>query len=40
MNSTKPTLKNLKEESKLLETGFEYVRCSDKDDVAIYRKRR
>ena len=30
--------KNLDEESKLLEAGFEYVRYSDKDGVAIYRK--
>ena len=30
---------NLEEESKLIETGFEYVRYSDKDEVAIYRKR-
>jgi integrase len=32
--------KNLEEESKLIETGFEYVRYSDKDQVAIYRKRK
>jgi integrase len=31
---------NLKEESKLIEAGFEYVRYSDKDSVAIYRKRK
>ena len=30
--------KNLEEESKLLEAGFQYVRYSDKDGVAIYRK--
>jgi len=32
--------KNLKEEEKLIEAGFEYVRYSKKDDVAIYRKRK
>jgi len=32
--------KNLEEESKLIEAGFEYVRYSDKDDVSIYRKRK
>jgi integrase len=32
--------KNLEEESKLIETGFEYVRYSEKDSVAIYRKRK
>jgi len=32
--------KDLDEESKLLEAGFEYVRYSDKDSVAIYRKRK
>jgi hypothetical protein len=28
---------NLEEENKLIEAGFEYVRYSDKDQVAIYR---
>ena len=32
--------KNLEEESKLLETGFEFVRYSQEDKVAIYRKRK
>jgi len=32
--------KNLEEESKLVEAGFEYVRYSEKDGVAIYRKRK
>ena len=32
--------KNLEEEKKLIEAGFEYVRYSDRDDVAIYRKRK
>ncbi len=32
--------KNLDEEDKLLEAGFEYVRFSDADRVAIYRKRK
>jgi len=32
--------KDLNEESKLIEAGFEYVRYSEKDDVAIYRKRK
>jgi len=32
--------KNLEEESKLIEAGFEYVRYSEKDGVAIYRKRK
>ena len=31
--------KNLEEETKLIEAGFEYVRYSEKDEVAIYRKR-
>ena len=31
---------NLEEESKLIEAGFEYVRYSEKDEVAIYRKRK
>jgi len=30
--------RNLEEESKLIEAGFEYVRYSEKDQVAIYRK--
>ena len=29
---------SLEEENKLIEAGFEYVRYSDKDQVAIYRK--
>jgi hypothetical protein len=32
--------RNLEEENKLIEAGFEYVRCSEKDEVAIYRKRK
>ena len=28
------------EEKKLIEAGFDYVRYSDKDEVAIYRKRK
>jgi hypothetical protein len=32
--------KNLEEENKLIEAGFEFVRYSDKDEVAIYRKRK
>jgi integrase len=32
--------RNLDEENKLIEAGFEYVRYSDKDEVAIYRKRK
>ena len=32
--------RNLEEESKLIEAGFEYVRYSEKDQVAIYRKRK
>jgi integrase len=32
--------RNLEEESKLVEAGFEYLRYSDKDEVAIYRKRK
>jgi len=31
---------HLKEENKLIEADFEYVRYSDKDEVAIYRKRK
>jgi hypothetical protein len=30
--------RNLEEENKLIEAGFEYVRYSEKDEVAIYRK--
>jgi hypothetical protein len=32
--------RNLDEENKLIEAGFEYVRYSEKDEVAIYRKRK
>ena len=32
--------RNLEEENKLVEAGFEYVRYSEKDAVAIYRKRK
>jgi hypothetical protein len=32
--------RNLEEETKLIEAGFEYVRYSEKDQVAIYRKRK
>ncbi len=32
--------KNLEEETKLIEAGFEYIRYSERDDVAIYRKRK
>lgn len=32
--------KTLEEEDKLLEAGFDYVRYSDKDQIAIYRKRK
>jgi len=32
--------RTLEEESKLIEAGFDYVRYSDKDSVAIYRKRK
>ena len=31
---------NLEEENKLVEAGFEFIRYSDKDQVAIYRKRK
>jgi hypothetical protein len=31
---------NLEEEGKLIEAGFEFVRYSEKDEVAIYRKRK
>jgi hypothetical protein len=30
--------RNLGEENKLIEAGFEYVRYSEKDEVATYRK--
>jgi len=29
---------NLEEENKLIEAGFQYVRYSERDEVAIYRK--
>jgi len=32
--------RNLEEENKLVEAGFEYVHYSEKDAVAIYRKRK
>ena len=32
--------KNLEEEKKLIEAGFDYVRFSERDEVAIYRKRK
>jgi len=32
--------RNLEEENKLIEAGFEYVRYSEKDEVAICRKRK
>jgi hypothetical protein len=32
--------KNLDEEERLIEAGFEYVRFSDKEEAAIYRKRK
>jgi hypothetical protein len=35
-----PTAQSLGEEKKLIEAGFDYVRYSDKDEVAIYRKRK
>jgi site-specific recombinase XerD len=31
---------NLQEENKLIEAGFEFIRYSEKDQVAIYRKRK
>jgi integrase len=31
---------NLEEENKLIEAGFEFIRYSEKDQVAIYRKRK
>lgn len=34
------TARNLEEEKKLIEAGFEFVRYSEKDEVAIYRKRK
>jgi len=33
-------VKNFEEESKLIEAGFEYLRYGEKDDAAIYRKRK
>jgi hypothetical protein len=32
--------RNLEEEKKLIEAGFEFIRYSQKDEVAIYRKRK
>jgi len=32
--------RNPEEENRLIEAGFEYVSYSDKDEVAIYRKRK
>jgi len=32
--------RTLEEESKLIEAGFEYVRYSERDNIAIYRKRK
>jgi hypothetical protein len=32
--------KNLDEENKLIEAGFEYLRYSNKDEAVIYRKRK
>ena len=32
--------RNLEEENKLIEAAFEYVRYSEKDEVAIYYKRK
>ena len=32
--------RNLEEENKLVEAGFEFIRYSEKDEVAIYRKRK
>jgi hypothetical protein len=32
--------RNLEEDNKLVEAGFEFIRYSDKDEVAIYRKRK
>jgi hypothetical protein len=32
--------KTLDEEEKLVKAGFEFVRFSDKEEVAIYRKRK
>ncbi|MCS7113986.1 MAG: hypothetical protein RMJ15_06940 [Nitrososphaerota archaeon] len=34
------TAQKLEKEKKLIEAGFEFVRCSEKDNVAIYRKRK
>ena len=33
-------LKKLQEENRLIEAGFNFVRCSEKEQVAIYRKRK
>jgi len=35
-----PHARNFEEKKKLIEVGFEYIRYSDKDEVAIYRKRK
>jgi hypothetical protein len=32
--------RNLEEENKLIEAGFEFIRFSQKGEVAIYRKRK
>jgi len=32
--------RNLEEEKKLIEAGFEFIRFSEKDEVAIYRIRK
>ena len=32
--------RDLEEENKLIEAGFEYVHYSERDEVAIYRKRK
>jgi hypothetical protein len=40
VSDTYARAKNLEEESKLIEAGFEYVRYSERDEVAIYRKRK
>lgn len=32
--------RNLEEKGRLIEAGFQYVRYSHKDEVAIYRKRK
>jgi hypothetical protein len=33
-------VKTLEEEDKLIKSGFEFVRYNDKEEVAIYRKRK